>query len=29
MNEIEDNYGIEHKLEKDLFYIINEPFRET
>ena len=29
MNEIEDNNGIKHKLEKDLFYIINEPSRET
>ena len=25
MNEIEDNNGILHKLEKDLLYIINEP----
>ena len=29
MNEIEYNNGIKHKLDKDLFYIINEPSRET
>ena len=29
MNEIEHNIGIKHKLEKDSFYIINEPSRET
>ena len=29
LNEIEDNNGILHKLEKDLLYIINEPSRTT
>ena len=29
MKQIEDNNGIKHKLEKILFYIINEPSRET
>ena len=23
LNEITDNYGIKHKIEKDLFYLIN------
>ena len=25
LNEITDNYGIKHKIGKDLFYLINEP----
>ena len=25
LNEITDNYNIKHKIEKDLFYLINEP----
>ena len=29
LNEIEDNNGIVHKLEKNLLYIINEPSRKT
>ena len=28
LNEITDNNGIKHKIEKDLFYLINEPLEE-
>ena len=29
INEIKDNNGIKHKLEKDLFYLINEPLSRS
>ena len=29
INEIKDKNGIKHKLEKDLFYLINEPLSRS
>ena len=29
INEMTDNYGIKHKIEKDLFYLINEPLSRS
>ena len=29
INEITDNNGIKHKIEKDLFYLINEPLSRS